>query len=166
MSGEWYAIRTRSRHEQVAKDLLLSKAFSIFYPKISCWSKRKDRKLRITSPLFPGYLFVHFELTNELWLDIKKTHGVVDLVTLNDKPKPIPDEEILSIKKVVDSGVTFINRPFLNEGDKVVVANGPLKGAIGIYLHSDTKKGQFVVSVDMLNRSIEVEIDESDLDRF
>lgn len=166
MKSQWYAVRTRSRHEEVAAELLQRKTFSVFLPKITCWSKRKDRKKKILKPLFPGYFFVHFELTNEQWLEIKKTHGVVDLVSVNKKPAPIPDEQILSVRSVVESGMTFINRPYLNRGDKVLVVNGSLKGATGIFLRDEKKKGKLVVSVDLLNRSLEVEMDETDVDRF
>jgi len=163
---KWYAVKTRSRHEQVAADLLARKSFAVFFPQISCWSKRKDRKLRILRPLFPGYLFIHFELSNNLWLQVRKTRGVVDLLRLRKDPEPIPDEQILSVKMLVESGVTYVSRPFLNEGDKVLVSGGPLEGAIGRYLHSDENKGKLIVSVDLLSRSLEVEIDAKDVERF
>ncbi len=166
MEEKWYAVRTRSRHEQVASDLLFKKSFTVFYPKISVWSKRKDRKLRILRPLFPGYIFIRFELDNDLWLAVKKTHGVVDLVTLAKDPEPIPDEQIFSVQSIVDSGITFKSGLFINKGDKVMVTNGPLKGAIGIYLHTEENEGKFVVSVDLLNRSIEVKMHSTDVDRF
>lgn len=166
MDERWYAVRTRSRHEQVAASLLAKKSFDIFFPKVNTWSKRKDRKVRILKPLFSGYLFIRFELTNERWLDIKKTQGVVDLVVLGKDPEPIPENQIMSIKTIVDSGVTYTQRPFLSVGDKVTVTSGPLQGAIGVYLEAKEKKGKLVVSVDLLNRSIEVEVDETDVDRF
>lgn len=166
MDEKWYVVKTRSRHEQVATDMLRRKSFTIFFPEVSSWSKRKDRKKLIKRPLFPGYLFVHFELSNERWLEIKKTHGVVDLIKLHDEPEPIPEEQVLSIKAVVESGITITNRPYLNKGDKVLVTNGPLKGAFGIFIRAEDKKGKLVVSVDLLNRSLEVEIDEADAERF
>ncbi|MBI5186378.1 MAG: UpxY family transcription antiterminator [Nitrospinae bacterium] len=168
MDEKWYAVKTRSRHEKVATDMLRRKSFTVFFPEISSWSKRKDRKKLIMRPLFPGYIFIHFELDNDRWLDIRKTRGVVDLVKFRDEPEPVPDEQILSVKTVVESGVIFTNRPYLNlkKGDKVVVAKGPLQGALGIYLSSDEKKGKLVVSVDLLNRSLEVEIEQTDVERF
>lgn len=166
MEAQWYAVRTRSRHEEVAATLLQRKSFNVFLPKITSWSKRKDRKKKILRALFPGYFFVRCELTNERWLEIRKTHGVVDLLCVNKGPQPIPDEQILSVRSVVESGITFVNRPYLQQGDRVLVVNGSLKGATGIFLRDEAKHGKLVVSVDLLNRSLEVEMDETDVDRF
>lgn len=61
----WYAVRTKSRHEQKVKDRLLNKSFKTFLPLMETWSKRKDRKKKILRPLFTGYLFIDFELTKD-----------------------------------------------------------------------------------------------------
>ncbi|MEE8209751.1 MAG: shikimate kinase, partial [bacterium] len=52
---QWYALRTMSRHEQKVTDRLLGKDFHAFLPTIEAWSRRKDRRKRITRPMFPGY---------------------------------------------------------------------------------------------------------------
>jgi transcription antitermination factor NusG len=54
----WYAVHTRSRHEDKVFTGLVQKSITTFLPKIEVWSKRKDRRKRIMTPLFPGYLFV------------------------------------------------------------------------------------------------------------
>ena len=50
----WYAIWTRSRHEQVVREQLERKGLGAFVPTISRWSRWKDRKKKIDWPLLPA----------------------------------------------------------------------------------------------------------------
>ena len=156
---QWYALRTMSRHEQRVTDRLIGKDFHAFLPTIEAWSRRKDRRKRITRPMFPGYLFVECELTKDAWLDIVKTPGVANVLGYTDKPTPVPHEQIYSIQKVVESGVHVRYHPHLNAGDRVQVVDGPLKGAEGIMTGVNEKRQRLVISVDLLNRAVEVEIE-------
>ena len=77
----WYAVHTRSRHEDRACLGLLQKSFHAFLPKMEVWSKRKDRRKKIMIPMFPGYLFVELPtLDNEIKVDVLKTFGVVRIL--------------------------------------------------------------------------------------
>ena len=57
----WYAIWTRSRHEQMVREQLERKGYEAFLPTIPRWSRWKDRKKKIDWPLFPGYCFARFD---------------------------------------------------------------------------------------------------------
>lgn len=161
MEMNWFAIRTMSRHEQKVNDRLMGKSFHVYLPKVQVWSRRLDRRKLIEKPLFPGYLFVECALTNEFLLDIIKTPGVANVLGYTPyEPSPVPRDQIDSIKTVIDSGTKIKYHPFLDIGDRVVVVMGPLKGVIGILLSSNEKKGKLVISVDLLNRAIAVEMDE------
>ncbi|MFQ6672904.1 MAG: UpxY family transcription antiterminator, partial [Candidatus Tectimicrobiota bacterium] len=148
----WYALRTKSRHEQKVTDRLVSKDFHVFLPLIEVWSRRKDRKKLINRPMFPGYLFVECELTKDAWIEIVKTPGVANLLGYAGKPVPVPEEQVSSIQKVVDSGVHVRYHQYLNAGDRVQVVDGPLKGAEGIMMGANEKRQRLVISVDLLNR--------------
>ena len=159
MSAEWYGMRTKSRHEEKVNIPLQNKLFNVFLPKIEIWSRRKNRKKRIFTPLFPGYLFVRCELSKIIWLDILKTFGVAYVVGLTDEPAPIPENQINVIKKVLDSKMALKLHPYVNVGDKVIVVDGPLQGTVGYYVAPNHDKGKLILSLDLLNRSIEVEMD-------
>lgn len=159
----WYAIQTNSRHEQVVYDRLSGKEFEIFLPKIEVWSRRKDRKKRIHVPMFRGYLFVHSLLQNDNWLNILKTPGVARIIGTADGPAPIPDEEIDSIKILLDNDTLVNPYPFLEVGKRVRVVNGPLTGAEGILLETLEEKNKLIVSVTLLQRSVSVKIDVADV---
>ena len=76
----WYAVWTRSRHEQVVRQQLEKKGFESFLPTIPRWSRWKDRKKKIDWPLFPGYCFARFVPGSTL--AILKCTGVVSIVSL------------------------------------------------------------------------------------
>ena len=77
----WYAVHTRSRHEDLVCLGLTQKAYHAFLPKLEVWSKRKDRRKKILIPMFPGYLFVELlSLENEVKVDVLKTFGVVRIL--------------------------------------------------------------------------------------
>ena len=73
----WYVLHTKSRFENVVNDGLGRKSIEVFLPKVSVRSKRRDRKVIIRVPLFPGYLFVRTDLAPQSHLEIVKTAGAV-----------------------------------------------------------------------------------------
>jgi transcriptional antiterminator NusG len=60
MAENWFALWTRSRHEQVVREQLEQKHIEAFLPTVTRWSRWKDRKKKIDWPLFPGYCFARF----------------------------------------------------------------------------------------------------------
>jgi transcriptional antiterminator NusG len=158
-SLNWYALRTKSRHEQKVADRLVSKDIQVFFPTVEVWSRRKDRRKRIRQPMFPGYLFVECELTKDLWLEIVSTPGAANILGYVGKPTPVPDEQVYSIQKVVEAGVHVKYHPYLDIGDRIRVVNGPLKGAEGIMVGVNEKVQRLVISVDLLNRAVEVQLE-------
>jgi len=161
---DWYAVYTRARHEQKANERLLEKKIETFLPLIERWSRRKDRRKRIQIPLFPGYLFVRALLEAQIHLEILKTDGVVQILGNNENPIPIPGEQIRAIQSLIQNGVAIERHPYLKEGMKVRVVNGPLTGIEGILVKTQTKKNRLIISVDLLQESVSVEIDDVDIE--
>src|SRR6516225_5282199 len=77
-AAHWFAIWTRSRHEQVVREQLQQKHIDAFLPTITRWSRWKDRKKKIDWPLFPGYCFARFDPNDAL--PVLKCCGVVKIV--------------------------------------------------------------------------------------
>jgi len=84
----WYAVWTRSRHEQVVREQLERKGLEAFLPTITRWSHWKDRKKQIDWPLFPGYCFVRFNGAERL--PVLKCTGVVNIVSFDGDIVAIP----------------------------------------------------------------------------
>src|SRR4029079_17989842 len=124
----WYALWTRSRHEQVVREQLERKQIEVFLPTITKWSRWKDRKKQIAWPLFPGYCFARFERDDTL--KILKCVGVVNIVSTEGEPAPIPEYELDGIRLLIDTKLSFDPVPLIKEGSMVEVIHGPLKGVV------------------------------------
>jgi len=160
----YYAIYTQSRHEQKVCERLTRKEIETFLPLVERWSRRRDRRKRINLPLFPGYLFVHSKMDAHTHLEILKTDSVVRILGNDGKPIPIPDEQIFAIQALIKNGMPITPFPYLKEGMRVRVVNGPLMGIEGILLKTRPQKHRLVISVDLLKESVSVEIDELDVE--
>ena len=160
----WYAVYTQPRHENKVYDRLLKKKIETFLPLIERWSRRKDRRKRIHLPLFPGYLFVRTSMDPYVHLEILKTDSVVRILGNDGKPIPIPNEQIFTIHALIKNGVAVTPCPYLKEGMRVRVVNGPFIGIEGFLVKAQPQKHRLVLSVDLIKESVSVEIDELDVE--
>ena len=158
---QWYALWTRSRHEQVVREQLEQKQIESFLPTVTRWSRWKDRKKKIDWPLFPGYCFAQFDPDNAL--PILKCTGVVNIVSVEGKPAPIPEYELDSVRLLVSSELQFDPCPLIREGMMVEVVHGPLRGVVGRLLRKDAPKALLVLSVDLIGQAVRVEVDAADV---
>jgi transcription antitermination factor NusG len=111
--------------------------------------------------MFPGYLFVHDALDKAQYIELLKVRGIVRV--LEDgwtRLTPIPNADIEAIRIVMDANVDVRPHPHLTHGDRVRVIEGPLTGVEGIFVRDRTQQGRLVLSVDLLGRSVSVEIDD------
>jgi transcription antitermination factor NusG len=156
----WYAIWTRSRHEQVVREQLERKGVEAFLPTITKWSRWKDRKKKIEWPLFPGYCFARFDARERL--PILKCTGVVNIVSFDGDIVPIPEQEIDGIRRVVTSDLQFDPCPLIREGMMVEVIHGPLKGVVGRLVRKGTH-ARLILAVDLIGQAVSVEVDAADV---
>ena len=152
----WFALYTRSRHEQVVKTQLDRKEIENYLPMYIRQSQWKDRMKQIPFPLFPGYLFVRIPLLERM--EVLKVQGAVQLIGDGKHPLPVPDDQILNLKSCVEGGLKFDPWPYLTVGNRVRVKDGPFAGLEGILLR---KKGssRLVISIDLIQRSLAIEIE-------
>jgi transcription antitermination factor NusG len=156
----WYAIWTRSRHEQLVREQLERKGVEAFLPTIIRWSRWKDRKKKIDWPLFPGYCFARFD--SAVRMPILKCTGVVNIVSFDGEPASIPDREIDGIRQLVESDLQYDPCPLIREGMKVEVVHGPLKGVAGRLVRKGAH-ARLVLSVDLIGQAVWVEVDAADV---
>lgn len=158
--SQWYALRTKSRHEKLVRDQLEKQGIEPLLPTVRRLSQWKDRKKEIEVPLFSGYCFVR--LSQENRLPAQKVAGVVEVVGSGNRPEPIPDEEIDALRMLVNSVLPYDSHPYLHEGMTVEVVRGPLQGAHGILLRKD-KRHRLVIGVRLIQQAAAVEIDAMDV---
>jgi transcription termination/antitermination protein NusG len=156
----WYAVWTRSRHEQVVREQLERKGLEAFLPTITRWSRWKDRKKQIDWPLFPGYCFARFNGAERL--PVLKCTGVVNIVSFDGEIVAIPEHEIDGIRRLVESDLQFDPCPLIREGMMVEVTHGPLKGVVGRLVRKGAH-ARLILSVDLIGQAVSVEVDAADV---
>ncbi len=159
---DWYALYTRHQHEKTVARLLTGKGFETFLPLYPAVHRWKNCVKQLALPLFPCYVFVRGPL--DRWLPILTTPGIHTVVGFGGKPATIPGSEIDAVRRVVESPLNAMPHPFIKCGDRVRIKSGPLEGLEGILLR---KKNQWklLLSVEMLERSVAVEVDASVVER-
>lgn len=157
---KWFALWTQSHCEQLVCDQLRAKGFDAFLPTIREWSRRAGVRRLIPAPMFPSYLFVHHTIEKRSYIDIVNTRGVVRILGERwDRLAPIEDAEIEAIQRLERSELALMPYPYLREGQRVRIVNGGLAGVEGILVRNKTSRGLLVLSVNLLNRSVAVEVE-------
>ena len=161
---QWYAVHVRSRHEIKVVERLTQAGKEVFLPTVERQRKWKDRKKTVEFPLFPGYLFVSITRNIDDRLSILKTKGVVRFLgTIPGEPETVPEEQIISLKRLVESKEELDPYPYLKEGQRVRVRSGPLTGVEGIF-EQKKERHMLVLSVDILRQGVSVKIDASEIE--
>ena len=161
----WYVLHTKSRFENVVNEGLIKKSMEVFLPKVQVRSKRRDRKMMIRVPLFPGYLFVKTNLEPSEHLEIVKTAGVVRLVGNKEGPISVPSDTIESLKIMVKGDNTVTTGTRFKKGDRVIVVYGPFTGVIGTFARY-RGKGRVIVDIEALGQYAGVDVSEEDIERL
>ncbi len=152
----WYAIQTRSRHEKVVRDQLAAKSITHLLP---LWRKRsiwKDRVKFIDVPLFSGYLFGYFALQDKI--AVLETVGVARLVGINGKAMPIPEEQIVAVRTMMEHRLPCTPHPYLAEGMRVRIKCGLLAGLEGILIQKK-QRHRLVINVDAIQQAMAMTIE-------
>jgi transcription antitermination factor NusG len=89
--------------------------------------------------------------------------GVARLVGFNGHPSALPDSEIEALKAGLVSGVRAQPHPYMKVGQRLRVKAGPLAGLEGVLARK--KNGtRFVISLDLIMRSVAVDVDALELE--
>lgn len=154
--SKWYAVQTRSRHEKSVSQQLRCRNVDVFLPTYGAVHRWKNGDHNVELPLFPGYTFVRIALKDRL--QVLKVPGSVRLVGVNGRPIPLDVYEFENLRNGVNNGIKAQPHPFLVMGRRVRIMGGPLRGCKGIMIRKRNNIA-VVISVDLIRRSIQVEID-------
>lgn len=166
-AARWYAVYCKSRHERAVSKHVAEKGLSAYvadYETRVLWGRRARRVLR---NLLPGYVLLRVNMDSRSYLTILQTPGVVRLVGSHwPRLSWIPDEQMESLQRVLRSQTAFMEVPYWHTGDKVEVSDGPLAGVQGYVAGGTNRANHVVVSIDLLQRSVAVEVEASSLRRL
>ena len=154
----WFAVWTRNQYEPKVAEALHRKAVEVFLPRVAVPSARRDRCRVLSRPLFPGYLFVRLVLSRESYIQVASTDGVVRLLGDWDALHPIPDAEVDAVRRIIATSARARAVPWIRVGDRVRIVAGPLVGLEGFVQGCRGGRSTFVVSIDLLQRSVAVEV--------
>lgn len=156
----WYAVYTNANHEKRVAQQLGQRSIEHILPLYDSVRRWKDRRVHLQMPLFPGYVFVHFALRDRL--QVLQIPSVAHLISFNGRPAPLPIEDVQSIQHCLNHGRQVEPHPYLQAGRRARVRSGPLQGLEGIILRRKNRM-RFVLSFELILRSVAVEIDETEL---
>jgi transcription antitermination factor NusG len=159
----WYVAYTKARHEKKVAAHLEMKQVEVFLPLYRTTHMWNARRAVLQLPLFPGYVFVRTSLQDRL--RVLDAPGLIQLVGSRGMPIPLTDAEVEQFRVCVSLGLNAEPVPYLQSGDVVRIVDGPFEGWKGRVIRSDGET-RFVLSVDMIMRSVAVKIEASRLERI
>jgi transcription antitermination factor NusG len=156
----WYAAYTSANHEKRVAEQMGVRGVEHFLPLYASVRQWKNGRVTLQRPLFPGYVFVRLALREKL--RVQQIPGMARLVGFDGRPAALPDEEIETLRTSLNSGMRAEPHPYVSVGRRVRITAGPLAGREGILKR---RKGNLrvVLSTELIQRSISVDIDASDV---
>jgi transcription antitermination factor NusG len=154
----WFAVQTRPRHEKKVNSSFHEKGIDSFLPLHREKRRWSDRSRWVELPMFSQYLFVRIPVSAEVRTRVLQTSGVVQFVGTDGRGTPIPDEQINALYTIVFRKIPTKPHEFLRVGERVRICGGVLEGLEGI-LSAIRNDKTLVVSVDLIQKSVAVQID-------
>jgi len=165
--ARWFVIHTYSGHEnKVAEALkqraqtlnLTNKIIEILIPLQEKIQIKRGQRKTVNEKIFPGYMLVKMELTDDAWLAVRTTQGVTGFVGVSTKPKPLPKHEVEAIKKYMTQAAPQYKADYV-EGEAIKIVDGPFNEFLGTVNNIDEEKGKVEVLVSIFGRETPVELD-------
>ena len=155
--ADWYVIQTKAGDERRAELNLSNQGIETFLPLYKVYQFNSGRVVEKKKPLFPNYLFARFDLSIHYY-KVKWTRGVSRIVGFGDSPSPVPEEVIKAIKNRIGKDNLIELDDHWQEGDRVQVISGPLKGLQGLFQKRLSDKERVRILLDMLGIGVVVQI--------
>ncbi len=165
--ARWYVVHAYSGHEnKVAEALkqraetlnLTGKILEILIPTQEKIQIKRGTRKTVNEKIFPGYMLVHMELTDDSWLAVRTTQGVTGFVGVGNKPTALPKHEVKAIMKYMTQSTPQFKADYV-EGEAVRIVEGPFNDFLGTVNAINEEKGQVEVLVNIFGRETPVTLD-------
>jgi transcription antitermination factor NusG len=153
---QWIAVYTKPRHEKLVLSQFTEKGIDSYLPLIRQRHRWSDRMKWVEIPIFKSYIFAHVELKDKL--EVLQTRGVNHIVKFQNKIAVIPDDQIASLRKIIDGGFDPFPSDYFVIGDNVEVIGGPLRGINGIVSRNDTSD-KLIIKINVIQHAVAVQIE-------
>ncbi len=174
MAKDWYVIHTYSGYENKVKMNLEKrvesmnmeeKIFRVLVP-MEDEIEFKNGKQKVTKrKVYPGYVLVEMEMTDDSWYVVRNTPGVTGFVGTGTKPIPLLDKEVAKILQQMGMDEVHTRIDFeINQSIQVIA--GPFKDFVGVVREILADKGKLRVEVSMFGRETPVELEFAQVQRL
>lgn len=162
-SPAWYCARTKPKHEHIAAaNLMKNFGIEVFNPRLRLQRATRRGAMQIIEPLFPCYIFAHFELV-KFFEKIRYTTGVSSLVHFRNIIPIVPDTVIEELRRCFETTEPLRVEDTLATGAEVIVAEGVLLGYHGVVLQTFPARGRVQILLDFLGRMVPAEVERKSL---
>lgn len=153
----WYVARTKARSETLARARLRRQGFEVYLPQYGRRRRHARRTEVVRAPLFPGYLFLHLDLSSSRWHSVNGTVGVHSLLCHGRMPAAVPEGvvEELRARETRDGLVPLRSLMVLEQGERLRIVDGPLYDCVGVY-EKMTGGERVVLLLQLLGRELRV----------
>jgi transcription antitermination factor NusG len=162
----WYALRVASNREFRVWDWLGERGFEGFVPTVAEETRWSDRRKVIDRPLFPGYIFVRRAEGARLD-ELLRIPGIVQALPTNLAPELVDEYEIANLRMALAvaraTGRPAAECPYV-ACELVTIERGPLAGIQGVVTRT-RGAARVAVRIEILRRSVSVEVDVADLEK-
>ena len=163
---KWYVVHTYSGYEDKVKENILRRVesmnmsdriFHVEVPEETVVEIKDGKRVEKPRKVFPGYVLVEMEMSEDAWHVIRNTPGVTSFVGSATKPTPLLDREVRKIfKRATAKQKVQID---LKTGEHVKVISGPFADFSGDIVEINPERGKLKVSVSIFGRPTPVELD-------
>ena len=161
---KWYLLQHKPNKQNIALENLKRQGFETFYPLLENTKRTNARFKKSFSPLFPGYIFVFFNIEDSSWIRIKYTFGVSRIVSFNSVPSKVPLDIILALKQKYESSYKLLSAKNIKTGINTQILKGPLSGFVGKIEEYDANCRIKILLEFMGNqKSVSINVDQTDI---
>jgi transcriptional antiterminator NusG len=166
-AARWYVVHAYSGHERkVAETLkqrtetlhLTDKILTVLIPTQERIQIRRGQRKTINEKIFPGYILVQMEVSDDSWLAVRTTQGVTGFVGMSSKPTPLPKHEVAAIQKYMTQATPQFKADYV-EGEAVKITDGPFTDFLGTVNSIDEARGKVEILINIFGRETPVELD-------
>lgn len=163
LSTHWYVIHTKSRQEQRALLSLEQQGYQCYLPVLPAEKLRHGVLSIVEEPLFSRYLFIRLDtsLSGKGWGSIRSTKGVSRLVTFGTEPAKV-DERLIEALRVRNDALCSQPQRLFDQGERVLVTEGPFAGIEAIYQMYDGESRAMVL-IELLSKPTQLKISPASL---
>ena len=147
----WFVVHTKPRCEKKLAEYSLQYAINYYLPLIDSIRVYKNRKVKFTKPMFPGYVFI--KCTKEERRQLTITGYVAYWLPVDNQKELVGD--LQQIHSGRELGVDFVRAEFLENGTKVEILKGPFAGLIG-FVEDQKDVKEVILQVTLLRQAVSV----------